>query len=750
GALEIMLAGVIKARFQVAYFDIGEMEWKTGWINIPVAFLPPERKLMELRALMDRALDILREIARDLSRGYQESIIRDYNEFKSKLTGVIMSLNEFYAEDYKNITGAELPDALKLRFVEEYYKPYVDGLKIWRDVYTVRRIRMWTQRWIGWVMYRVAYGAVTKDDIEDLLSYVRSYAKLTTQEYNFIKKIADRLYSIASREYSPTPSQLATLAEYVKISETHITKVFEARQIPTEWRSIWREYIKVRPVADDIKSLLTTYRRALVYTTLPDELEKEILSYAKKINFGAEELKILQLRVQLEELILQAKEYLPTPSMLATLSEYLALPENLITETLAKRRVPEEWMKIWLTYVRVRPIKSDAKALLSTYIRAFRYGVVTKDQLEEFIKTLPKYGFSKQEIEFISQAVNLEEQIIQAREYIPTPYMLATMSEYMVIPKDLMNKVFEARHIPKEWIEIWMKYISIRPIADDVRGLLSTYRRALLYAEIPEDLAKRIEGYATMVGFTQTEWDILKLRVSLEELIQQSREYIPTPYSLATICEYLPEARKFFDEVMTARRVPPEWQELWAKYIDYRPIISEVNRMLAVVEDLYEYFAITEDAYRKVLESVKYLGWTDKEIEFMLSKSRYARFLRAYRELIGDVDRMVMLSEYSPRARDYALGQLYKMIDALPIDPETKEVLKEMWTQFIRVKPVYDEVKRYITDLINLYVEGLISDLDFTQELESLKEWGLSDDEIMFYKAIAGARRARKLKIPVV
>ena len=134
----------------------------------------------------------------------------------------------------------------------------------------------------------------------------------------------------------------------------------------------------------------------------------------------------------------------------------------------------------------------------------------------------------------------------------------------------------------------------------------------------------------------------------------------------------------------------------------------------------------------------------------MVQKSKYARYLRAYRELIGDVDRMVTLSEYSPKARDFALGQLYKMIDALPIDEETKEVLKEMWTQFIRVKPVISEVKRYITDLINLYVEGLISDLDFEKELESLKKWGLSDDEIMFYKAIAGARKARKLRIPVI
>ncbi|RLI87293.1 MAG: hypothetical protein DRP01_02240 [Archaeoglobales archaeon] len=420
-ALETLLAGIVKTSFQVSYFDTNDLQWKTGWINYPVMFLPAERKLLELRALMDRALDILRETVRDISRGYSEWIIEDYNEFKEKLTNIIDNINEFFAEDYKGITGVDLPENLKLKFVEAYYKPYIASLDIYKDIYTVRRVRYWTQRWLGWVMYRLATGVVSREDVQSLITYVGEKAKLTPYETEFIEGVLERLIGIAQREYVPTPSMLATISEYV------------------------------------------------------------------------------------------------------------------------------------------------------------------------------------------------------------------------------------------------------------------------------------------------------------------------------------PRARQLFDKVVEARNIPQEWKGIWADYVDLRPIVDEVKKMVSRVEDLYVYFMIKEEDFVKVLEEVKNFGYTDKEIELMLTNARYERHYRAWRELIGDVDHMTMLAEYSPEARSFALGQLYKMIDALPIAEETKAVLKKMWEQFIRLKPIMDEVRRYITELLSDFAEGIITEEEFVAELEALKQWGLDDYEIMFYKAIGGMRRARYL-----
>jgi hypothetical protein len=541
-ALDTMLAGFIKTSFQVAYFDMTKMQWTTGWVNIPVMYLPPERKLLQLRALMDRSLDILREVQRDISNAYQEYIFRDYQVYKSRLTQVIEKINEYFAEDYKAITGTELPEDLELKFVEAYHKPYVEALQVWRDAFTIRRIRMWTQRWLGWVMYRVAYGVVEKEDIEKLITYVSDKAKLTDQETEFIRQVMDIMYGIATR---------STVAEY-----------------------------------------------------------------------------------------------LPTPSTLATLSEYITLDTKLVKEVLSNRGLDKEWQNIWLTYITVKPIKADAKALLSTYVRAFRYGVIPKEVLDKYVKEIPEYGFTEKEIQFIKESINLEEQIIEARA--------------------------------------------------------------------------------------------------------SKGEYIPTPITLATICEYLPEAREFYDDVVVAKRIPKEWQELWARYIDIRPLVDDIKRYVSNAEALYVRFMTKKADFEKILkEANTYLGYTSKETEFLMKVTEFERYRNAWTELVGSVERLVSLSEYSPRASKYALGKLYEMIDALPLTLTEKAELKAMWEEYIHNRPVKAEAKTYITQLINAYVEGLISDDVFKKELQEMAKWGFSADELTFYEAQAALRKARKWKIPI-
>jgi len=646
GALETFLAGFIKASFKVAYFDIESLSWKGGYINMPVMFLPPERKLLELRALMDRALDILRDIQRDILTGYQEYIIETYDEVKARLTAVIDSINIFFARDYQSITGQSLPDNLKLKFVEEYYKPYVEALSIWRDIFTIRRIRMWTQRWLGWVMYRVAYGAVRREDLEKFMEVIKKYAKLTPLEMKFINEVMEALYRIAVREYVPTPSQLATLAEYVAITDADINKVFEERQIPPEWREIWRKYIKARPLADDIKGLLTSLRTAMLYAPVPEALKGVALQYASLINFTEQELEILWKRVELETIAREYSANIPTPLTMATIAEYVAIPDALVTE------------------------------------------------------------------------------------------------------------MFRVRKTPPAWEAFYRSYIKARPLADDIRGLMNAYFRALRYTKAAEAYKDRVIAAARLLNFTEDELKIFNLRAEIEtlrdEASQNRREYIPSPLTLATMAEYIPEVREFFNKVMDAKGVPAEWRPIWAKYIDLRPLVDDIKKMLSRAEDMYARFMMKRvDFERIVAEYANKIGYTDQEKQFLMYVCDLERWRNAWQELVGSVSKLITLAEYSPEARKYALGKVYEMIEALPLTPQEKQQLKEIYEQYIRVRPVISEVRQYIRDLINLYVDGLIDDNTLAQELESLRKWGLDDYEIMFYKAIAVLRKARKLRIPL-
>ena len=645
-SLEKFLSGFITASFKVAYFDAESLSWNSGWVNLPIMFLPPERKLLELRALMDRALDILRDIQKDVLTGYQEFIIESYDEVKERLNSVVSSINAYFSAAYKDITGTTLPEELRLKVVESYFKPYVDALSTWRDVFTVRRIRRWTQRWLGWIMYRVAYGAVTTEDLEKLIELVDKYAKLTDLEIEFIGEVAEVLFGIAMREYAPTPSQLATLAEYVNVTDEDINRAFEARQIPAEWQDLWRKYIKARPFADDVRGLLTSLRRAMLYAPVPEELKSTALECAKLINFTEKELQILWKRVELETLVREYSANIPTPMTLATIAEVVKVPDSLINQMFAVRKTPEAW-----------------KALYSDYIR-------------------------------------------------------------------------------------------VKPLADDIRGLISAYFRALRRTKEAKGYEGQVLAAAKMLNFTEDELKIFDLRSQIEmlraEASQNRREYIPTPMSLATIAEYIPEARKFFQQVMEAKMVPEEWRPLWAKYVDLRPLVNEIRKMLTRAEALYARFMMKKEDFERILTNyAEQFGLTDKEKDLMMYTGDLERWRNAWTELIGTVSRLMTLAEYSPKARDYALGKVYEMVEALPLTPQEKQELKEMYEQYIRVRPVMSEVRQYIRDLINLYVDGLIDDATLSSELEALKKWGLDDYEIQFYKAIAGLRKARKLRIPL-
>jgi hypothetical protein len=143
------------------------------------------------------------------------------------------------------------------------------------------------------------------------------------------------------------------------------------------------------------------------------------------------------------------------------------------------------------------------------------------------------------------------------------------------------------------------------------------------------------------------------------------------------------------------------------------------------------------------------LGFTTEERDFLMRTVELERWRNAWTELIGSVERLVSLSEYSPRASRYALAKVREMIDALPLPEADKNELKAMWEEYIKNRPVKSEAKMYITQLSNLYAEGLISDADFERELNAMREWGFSDNEIMFYRARAALMKARKMRIPV-
>jgi len=641
-----MLTGVLSTSFKVSYFDMSTGKWYDGWINVPLRYLDMEARLIGLRAIMDRALDILRDIQRDVLTGYQEFIIETYEQFKASFSKVVERVNAVYSADFERLTGRKPPEELTLKFIDEYYRPLVESLDIWRDVWTVRRIRMWTQRWLGWLMFRIAQGVSKREEIEKLVEFMAKSARLPERERKYIEEVMKFMFELSLREYIPTPMQLATLAEYIKIDAATIQRALEQRLVPEEWRPIWARFIEVRPIADDVRAIISAYVRLLRAVRreekIPESVRNAVKGAMALIGFTDQEMKLFQLRVEIEELIAGLRESVPTPSQLATLAEFVKIPDNMV------------------------------------------------------------------------------------------------------------QRALEERSIAPDWRPFWAQYISIRPLVDDVRNLISSYLRALRMTDEAKQFEGMVKQFAARIGFGDEEMRILDARIQLEEMVFSARQYVPTPQQLATIVEVLPGARALFPEVVKRYRISPTWQAVWAQYIDIRPLVDDMKRFLSRAEQLYIRFMMKREDFEKLIAGVlDRLGFTKDERDFLMRTVELERWRNAWTELIGSVERLVSLSEYSPRASRYALAKVREMIDALPLPDADKNELKAMWEEYIRNRPVKSEAKLYITQLSNLYAEGLISDADFEKELNAMKEWGFSDNEIMFYKARAVLMKARKMKIPV-
>jgi predicted PurR-regulated permease PerM len=520
---EKSLAGLIVASYLVGYWNPETKTWTSGWINLPVRWLPHERRLLELRMAMDRVLDIYREIYSYIRSGIRTLSIT-VDEAKSKLQTLIKALGDHYKSLTKAITGMEM----ELRLDEGYATMWLMLQALAQDIEAKERIRVWWSRVSGWLLYRLAYGWVTDVEVEGLIDTIKKYVPLPKVEEEAYKNIAKAVLGIVKKEAIPSPSQLATFAEY------------------------------------------------------------------------------------------------------------MVLPATIIAKVLKEHNVPDEYWPLWITYISVKPIKSDYKAVITTALRALRYNAITYEQ--------------------------------------------------------------------------W----------------------------------KAILENATRLGFTPTEVDLLQLRADLELAIENAREYVPTPSQLATLAEYIPEVRAYITQVFEARRVKGVWAEMWTKYIYLRPTIDEVRRWANAMFGLTEYFIIDVEQLKQVFAILKTYGYEDLEITIIQKTIDATRVRRAFLDVLGAPRTIVGMARYAEKATDLAVSRAFKMIEALPVDDNTKKLLKEMWRQYVMSYQAYPEIRSYETELINSYAYGALDDKGLDQELDYLRKLGVPELRLALVKRTAQLRRARR------
>jgi phage-related protein len=660
--LEQLMSGLITIQFTTAYLDLARGEWKTITYNKPVLWLPAERRLLQLRSAVDRYYELWRDYVREVERGVRtlallsrsdvESVKKHVGQLKlpedvaervkqllSELEKTATSedlLRQYYevvsarlSSEVKAITGRDIAFTIDQAYVDTWIK-YAE---LTRVIEAKHWVRTFATRIMGWLFYRVSYGWVSPEEMKTLTTMLLARGWVSVEEKEFLDVVAEWVYRVAVKELVPSPSTLATFAEYMVI---------------------------------DVK---------------------------------------------------------------------------VVEDVLSKYNVPRGYWDLWKTYIAVKPVKADYKAVLNTALKALRYTAISRDYYESLLKSAEAHGFTPAEINLINLRSELELLIDEAKLWRPTLLTLISMIEY--VPEAV--KLLEYYRVDPVFKPVIERYALVKPLADEARVLVNALYRAKRYVAISKELEDRVLTIVKQFGVTDVELYIRDLALELTVLVDEAREYVPTPSTLATMAEYLPEVRKYLAQVFEARRVRGVWAEVWTRYIYLRPVFDEVRRWASAMFTLAEYLIIDVKQLDPVFKILMTYGWEELEVTIATKTILAEQVRHAFNAVLGAPRTIAGMARYTDKAADWAYSRAARLIDALPLDNASKELLKQMWREYIMSYQAYPEIRSYMTELINAYADGVLDDKGLEDELNYLRKIGVPELRLAFVRRTAMLRRTRRL-----
>jgi len=412
------LAGLLTVAYQVGYWDSAAKAWTSGWLNLPVRWLPHERRLLELRMAMDRVLDVYREIYGYIRSGIRTIAIAP-KDAEAKLKELVKKLDEHYADLTKGIVGKEM----RLALDESYLKMWLELQGLAQDIEAYERVRIWWTRVSGWVLYRVAYGYVTDEEVKGLLAAVAKYIPLHEVERRAYEGIATALLGIARKEAVPSPSMLATIAEYLPAARLLIPEVFKAYNVTGVWQDVWRHYIYLRPVYGDVRAWASAMYRLAQQVIIAMEQLEPVFKVLSTYGWEKLEVDIVKRTVMAEAVRYAFGAALGTPRQLTAMSRYADAAADWAYTRAARMiellPVDESTKKLlkemWRTYIAGYQNYPEIRSYINELVASYAYGVLDDKGLDQELDYLAKLGVPAVSRSLVKRRASLRRARVLAR-----------------------------------------------------------------------------------------------------------------------------------------------------------------------------------------------------------------------------------------------------------------------------------------------------------------------------------------------
>ena len=413
--------------FAVAYFDLAGQTWQSGYVNVPLSFLPAERRLVAMRAEIDRHLEVYGKVLAEVARGVRELAL-DPGTAKEMLVGFARAVAERLSGSMKAILGRDVAFAPD----ESYYSLWIEYAEMTAGIETTYRLRLLAQRILGWVVYRVATGYVTEEELDQVISTLKTHFNYTEKEAEAVRALARAVNRIAvyegaraakakveQEEAIPTLGALASMAEYIEVPLDFVQRVLAERRVTGTYAQLWLRYFAARPIASEVNALVGTYRRIVEYFGLPPTLEEQVKALMRAGGWTEREIQIFDLDLYLRRAYRVLSTFVPTLRQFVGDAMYLGEWEKLFEDLLRARGLEAEKYKAQAEYykrlIKARKLWRRINSLIAELVNCYARGIIGEREMRQELQQFKAYGLDDDEIELIVKLAKYRYLRHQAR-----------------------------------------------------------------------------------------------------------------------------------------------------------------------------------------------------------------------------------------------------------------------------------------------------------------------------------------------
>jgi phage-related protein len=504
--LDAAMSGLFNMSALVAYFDLDQLRWVEGWFNIPIYYLAPERALLLLRAVYDKAVAYMRHMLRAATAAARDNLLSIGDAIKAVAGYVSTTLDQYIYGQVKAITGKEF----HLTWDKDFETAISQYMSLEQQIATLRRLRYYARYSLYRVLYLVGRGLIPAQSIASYISDVADKMVETPQAVDLFNWIANLVYTYSVKELAVRYAVHALGRHAAAPQDVLAFLVNTARIDPDYAKALVNAYaIQYYPTAPQLATLAAYVPSALQYVD-----------------------RVLQLNRVPPEMAAVWSQYITTRA-------YYAYVTRMATALIAL----------------LSAVKQDVAVL---------YGgkaVAVKDVLGAVSAVLSQYGFDSTKMALLSGAADLRMALYSYRLSYPTPREFLTDARYLPAPGDAMAKIANIWPLTDFGRQYYSALLPLRAYHDYVMRALTAYLTWV--ANVPSTIqiklngqiatwdqaVKSIQSLLQQYGLDAVRMNFVNLVADLRYSLTEYRHSFPTPRQFLADMLNVPDPDALYDQV---------------------------------------------------------------------------------------------------------------------------------------------------------------------------------------------------------